>query len=219
MHYIQSKILDSLLYAETLRYSQLRPEGIESNHFAYHLAELQKEKLVKRVPGGYTLAPKGLAYVDRLSHKHMKPRQQPKIVTNIRLKNSSGETLLFQRKYQPYIGRLGWPSGKLHLGESLQAAAERELQEKTGLSGIKLTHKGLVYVEVKSEGHVISQVMAHFFDGKAPAKSQTITSERGSSHWATLKDYAAKELMPGMLQLEEMLERKGFFYDELILED
>lgn len=219
MHYIQSKILDSLLYADVLRYSQLRPDGIESNHFAYHLAELQKDKLIKRVPGGYSLAPKGLAYVDRLSHKHMKPRQQPKIVTNIRLKNKAGETLLFQRKYQPYINRLGWPSGKLHLGETLQAAAERELDEKTGLTGIKLTHRGLVYVEVKSEGYVISQVMAHFFDGTATSQHETSSTERGSSHWANLNDYDANLLMPGMLQLEQMLTNKQFFYDELVVED
>ena len=42
--------------------------------------------------------------------------------------------LLVKRKYPPNAGQWAIPGGKLRLGETLQAAAEREILEETGIA-------------------------------------------------------------------------------------
>jgi ADP-ribose pyrophosphatase len=44
-----------------------------------------------------------------------------------------GRVLLVKRKYPPKQGKWAIPGGSVNLGESLQAAAERETLEETGL--------------------------------------------------------------------------------------
>lgn len=44
-----------------------------------------------------------------------------------------GKVLLVKRKYPPKKGKWAIPGGSVNLGESLQAAAEREIMEETGL--------------------------------------------------------------------------------------
>jgi 8-oxo-dGTP diphosphatase len=44
-----------------------------------------------------------------------------------------GRVLLVKRKYPPKKGNWSIPGGSVNLGESLQAAAEREILEETGL--------------------------------------------------------------------------------------
>ncbi len=44
-----------------------------------------------------------------------------------------GRVLLVKRKYSPKKGKWAIPGGAVNLGESLQAAAEREIKEETGL--------------------------------------------------------------------------------------
>jgi ADP-ribose pyrophosphatase len=45
-----------------------------------------------------------------------------------------GKILLVKRKYPPKQGKWAIPGGSVNLGESLQAAAEREIMEETGLT-------------------------------------------------------------------------------------
>ena len=144
VHHIQRKILAKLLYAVSLPYARLRPGGIESNHFAYHLEQLLAAKLVSKHDRQYALTPKGLSEIDRMSHANMTGRLQPHIVTAVDITSADGQTLLFKRNFQPYIFRVGFPLGKTHYSENVAAAAARELQEKTGLTGIALRQRGIV---------------------------------------------------------------------------
>ncbi len=216
MHYIQIKILDKLLYTSTLHYAQLRPKGIESNHFAYHLKQLMQDGFVSKVFAGvYTLAPAGLAYVDRLSHGHMVPREQPNIVTMIAIMNEHDQELLFQRNYQPFIGRWGYPSGKTHMGETVLQSAERELHEKTGLTGIELKQKGILYLETSQRGYTISKVLAHVFAGKVAECEILMSTSRGTNSWKDSSGCSPHELMPGLAEIQQLLGSSGFFFNEL----
>ena len=44
-----------------------------------------------------------------------------------------GQVLLVKRKTPPYAGQWAIPGGKVQFGESLKAAAEREILEETGI--------------------------------------------------------------------------------------
>jgi ADP-ribose pyrophosphatase len=45
-----------------------------------------------------------------------------------------GKVLLVKRKYPPKKGKWAIPGGSVNLGETLQAAAQREVMEETGLT-------------------------------------------------------------------------------------
>lgn len=220
VHHIQRKILNKLLYTESLGYAQIRPPGIESNQFAYHLDQLVRSQIVAKQDKKYSLAPEGLALVDRLSQEKMVDRLQPHIVTAIDLTNEKGETLLFRRGFQPYFHLLGFPLGKTHFEEDVLTAANRELQEKTGLTNVALTHRGMVYIEATQAGQTISKVLYHVFQGTITGRPATTASHRGSCQWADHTTFRQNELMPGFLKVKELLDHttEGLFFAELTQE-
>jgi 8-oxo-dGTP pyrophosphatase MutT (NUDIX family) len=216
MHHIQRKILNKLLYAETLNYAGMRPPGIESNHFAYHLDQLVQAGLVAKKDRKYFLSSTGLALVDGMSQEKMVERVQPRIVTAMDITTKDGKSLMFKRTFQPYINRYGFPNGKIHVEETVAQAAVRELEEKTGITGVKLKHRGVVYLESRIEGVVISKVMYHLFSGQVPEAVATTESHRGSSIWADASELKDYELMPGFRAMKQMLSNKpDFFFAEL----
>jgi 8-oxo-dGTP pyrophosphatase MutT (NUDIX family) len=195
----------------------MRPAGIESNHFAYHLDQLIKLKVIVKTDARYTLSPQGLSAIDRLSQEKMTERLQPHIVTAIDLTNEAGQTLLFKRNFQPYLHRVGFPLGKTHYQEDIMTAAQRELQEKTGLTGIPLTQRGLAYIEARQAGETISKVLYHVFHGVVRgAPEVTMPEYRGNCFWADAQDYGVQELMPGFLKLKALLaSQEGLFFAEI----
>jgi len=220
MHHIQAKILGKLLYAESCNYAALRPDGVESNHFTYHLEQLIKAQLIVKHAKQYTLSPQGLAVVDRLSQEKMVERLQPHIVTAIDLVNAKGETLLFKRNFQPYFHRLGFPLGKTHFEEDVMAAAVRELEEKTGLTGIPLAHRGTAYIEATQAGYTISKVLYHIFHGEVEEALPTTSSHRGSCLWADPMAYEPAALMPGLHAMKRLLQAQpdSLFFTEIVQE-
>lgn len=216
VHNIQRKILTKLLYAEFLNYAQMRPQGVESNHFAYHLDQLVRAGIITKNERRYSLAPKGLAIVDRLSQEKMVERIQPHIVTAIDITNDAGQTLFFKRFFQPYIYLSGFPLGKTHIEESLADAAARELEEKTGLTNVPLTHRGIAYVEAKMDDFTISKVLYHIFQGKIEGTPATTASHRGECVWADPATYQPHELMPGFRKIKTLLSANDdLFFTEI----
>ena len=53
-------------------------------------------------------------------------------------RNSMSEVLLIQRLHPPFEDKWALPGGFIDMNETLEAAAVRELEEETGLSGIEL---------------------------------------------------------------------------------
>src|SRR4051812_38755839 len=101
-HHIQRDIINRLMHHQSLRFSELKPEGMESNIFMYHIAQLKKLKYIAKNDQGYHLLHKGLQYVDGIRTDTLRPYQQPKVIAIIVLQNSQGAWLMAERKMQPY---------------------------------------------------------------------------------------------------------------------
>lgn len=219
LHPVQRHILKKLILSRGLRYAELQPPSVTSNLFAYHLGKLVQEKLVAKYLEWYRLTPKGKAMVDKLSLEVLGLRVQPKIVTLVACQNSRGEYLLYRRLKEPFYGLVGFPYGKIHLGEKIAEAAARELTEKTGLTA-KLTHRGEVYLTVTEEGELVSQMLAHVFGGEKPRGEIKSRSEIGECFWREPEDLKAKEMIPGFLEVLSLLKRKqsSRFFEEYSLD-
>lgn len=199
MHHIQISILDQLIAAKIRRFSELRPSYVESNLFQYHLRHLIKAGYVDKVEGGYSLSPKGLYYADRHSSSLRTVREQPKIITIVVVRNSLGQALLVRKAKQPFVGSYNLPAGKLHNGESINQAAVRELQEKTGLVGVALSHDSTVHTRILAADQLISEFVAFVYLG-------TTNLPVADAHWYGPKSPSGIELAPSVVEILRTLD-------------
>lgn len=214
MHRLQQHILQLLILNSHLRYADLKPREIEGNLFMYHLKQLIADGLVeKNTNGRYQLTAKGKLYSDRLSLKSLTPRVQPRIVTLMAVEDGEGNWLFYRRKRQPLIHMIGFPYGKIHIGESVKQAAERELKEKTGLAA-DLEHRGDGYATTTQNGEPVSEILFHMFYGCNPKGELLQRSKIGEPFWGQLKDIKDSEVMPNaphLLQLVQSYKGSRFF--------
>lgn len=185
----------------------MRPKGVESNHFAYHLDQLVRNGLVQKKDRDYSLTPKGLALADKISHDNISIRLQPHIVTSVYARSGeTGRIVLYKHAFQPYLGIYGLPQGRIHYEESVSDAASRELEEKTGLKDIPLKHRGMLYVTTKKGGEDISKILIHVFEGNIDGEPKlSDPTLKGGSMWGSEKELKANECMPGFSEIIELL--------------
>src|ERR1700757_944764 len=162
-HDIQKYILTKLTYAKGARFRDLKPPKVATNHFSYHLKQLEAGDMIERTDeGGYTLSLLGLAYIDRLNDEGVFAYQQPKMVTMFVIQNSDGGVLLEKRAKQPYIDTWTLPNGKLSIDdESLHDAALGEIGRNYGLKYANIRHAGDCYIRVTREEAPLTVTFAH----------------------------------------------------------
>ncbi len=118
------------MYAEELRYSEIKPPEMSGNQFSYHLDKLLAEKLVeKNINGFYSLTIKGMRLTDTLSNKTMKTTVQPKLAVGVFMEQD-GKVLLQRRGRQPFPGTWSLPASRIRLGEQPLDAPRRVLDER-----------------------------------------------------------------------------------------
>jgi ADP-ribose pyrophosphatase YjhB (NUDIX family) len=206
-HHIQREILRQLSLVASLRFSQLKPDGMESNIFMYHLNKLIKGKYAQKHDGKYSLAIQGLRYTDNIiSSTNFAPALHPKPLVVILLTNSKGELLLVRRHTQPYIDTCMFISGKQHFGEDSLAHAHRELFDKANLEGIKLYRRGLVDYRIRdADGEVITHIIGHVHSGEYNGPAPTSWTDRYSFEWHKPEDLPKLATLPGTVELYEVL--------------
>jgi ADP-ribose pyrophosphatase YjhB (NUDIX family) len=218
-HNIQKRIFNRLVGAEFMRYSELKPKELEANLFMYHLNELIKTGLVEKIDKKYTLTAVGRSTATRFSIREQTIRVMPSAISVIVLKTKTGEWLLYKRKRQPYIGSLGFPSGKIHLGDKLIAAAYRELDEKCGYeqSEVDLSYRGVFNLVENEEAGLKNHIIGHVWQGEVSEK-KTFDNHAGETFWGDWKAYPYEDFIPGFKEIVDALENPEFFGLDLYFE-
>lgn len=219
MHPLKRQILYQLIINPYLNFAKLKPDNTEGNIFTYHLKQLISEGLVqKRTNGSYELTQEGQKYADKATLKNLTPRAQPKIVTLLICQNQKGEYLLYQRKRQPFLKLIGFPYGKIHLGESVLESAKRELAEKTGLLA-KISHIGDCYLTIFEENNLLSQMLCHIILGQNPKGELKKENDIGECFWAKVSSLPQTKLIPGFKEIYNLVIKKdsNFFFDEFTI--
>ncbi len=161
MHHLQKYILDILRLSQPLSYSDMLPKGMESSHFNYHLKMLEKDGLVTRQARGiYALSHEGEAAVEYLSLDQLDPRRMPK-VTTFTLITHKDHMLLLHKQKEPYRNMYELIAGKIHFGEHVSDAAQREMYEKVGLKIAKPHLAGVADVIINKDNAPLTHLIAY----------------------------------------------------------
>lgn len=219
LHQYERQILKKFIFAKKPRYRDLKLKDIESNLFVYHLKKLIRDGYINKTLGGYELTAFGHHYIDRLSLLSFEPRLQPKITTLIILKNKKEEYLLCKRKRQPFYGLISFPYGKIHFGEKVKEAAQRELREKTGLLA-NLFHRGDAYLKIFKNDKLIIHMLCHIFSADYPDDVLIVESETDSYFWEKINNIDKNKTMPGFYEILNLVSKsKNKFFIELDLKN
>ena len=210
-HPIQKHILDVLMNQRTARFRDMRPLRTDTNLYSYHLSQLVKDGLLKKTDEGYTLDALGLKYAVIHGDEIVSSDHQPTIITMLVIQNSNGDILLQRRNKQPYIDAWTLPTGSIQSDdESVVVAAQREANEKLGLSHQPLRHAGDCYIRVTHNGMLISKTLVHVF---AFNRDNISTSER--ILWARPHKLSQFNLAPAV----EQIVARTFFRDPFYFEE
>lgn len=166
VHYLQKHILDVLRHQDGVRYRELLPADIESSHLRYHLGQLESAGYVqKQDQGTYRLTTAGKTIVDYLSSVGTQPKRTPKVISYTLL-TYKDQLLLYQKDKEPYKGLVGMVGGKVHFGEDISAAAQREVHEKIGWDIEQPRLAGVADIRISEDNTLLSHVVAYVHIGK-----------------------------------------------------
>ena len=113
-----------------------------------------------------------------------------------------GRVLLVKRGKPPAHGQWAIPGGSVELGETLQAAAEREVMEETGVS---IVSQEIVYTLENIGRDVMNRVRFHYvivdlaarFIRGTPVARDDVTAAR----WVAAADVTALDINPSTFEL------------------
>jgi len=213
-HAVQKDIVRTLITKGVSRFSELKPKRIESNLFMYHLNQLISKGVVQKQKDGYVLTKMGRSFVDRVNLDKLVFRLQPKIITVLMVYSDKGKWLMLKRIHEPHMNRVGFPSGKVHYGEDIMAAAQRELTEKTGLSGLDLKLRGNVFMRFidKPTKAVLNHVCSYIFTAEVSGQPKLIDgNEYWQSFWGSQSELIDGNVFKGHTDIIDLLKSNDYF--------
>ena len=194
IHDIQASVLRRLLLSETMRFSDLQPDGISSDQFTFHLKKLAEVGIIqKNEDGTYRLTASGKEYANRFdidsgSAKTEKQAKLSVLVMAVNEENGVKKYVMQQRLKQPYFGFRGFVTGKIKMGESVLETAARELKEETGLSG-ELEQKAIYHERIYSSAGELLEDKYFFVCVATDVKGDLVQDfEGGRNEWVFEKD-------------------------------
>ena len=192
IHDFQISILRELLFKPQARFRDLKKVDITNDHFTFHLKQLEKEGLVAKTNGRYSLTDEGKEFANRMDTDALKLERQAKLGIAIhatRTRNGKTEYLVHRRLKEPFYGWYGSHSGKIRWGENPVDCAKREFLEETGLTG-KFTLKGIVhYHHFYKEGRLLEDKYFWVFRVDNVEGELKEKVPEGENIWMTEKEY------------------------------
>lgn len=133
MHWIERRILQTLLRVDVASAKDLIPSGIEANLASHYLRRLISLHYVTKVMRGkYALTSEGQRYVGEMNSLTGQIGKNLKAVIMLYAEDQNGRPLFFRWSRQPYLGQITLPHDRVAYGDSLEVSLETAMTEKLG---------------------------------------------------------------------------------------
>ena len=111
------------------------------------------------------------------------------------------------------MGMMNLPSGKIHLNETVEEAAKREIHEKVSpnLKAINLEHVGTAHMTIKQSNFIISDYISLLLHVSV-SSSETI--ENGKFY--SIEKISQLTLVPSVSELVQAFAGKKLFSEKII---
>lgn len=212
LHHIQRSVLDSLASVESAPYSKLKPIDMSGNSFTYHLKQLLIDAYIERTSTDeYRLTQVGRNYV---VHRYENPTTQAHSIFLVALKVDS-LWLLRERCVQPLLGYIGFVHGEPSADESLEATAQKRLQQKTGLAAeLEVRSCGLIKIYKDAKLQSFSHVVVLYGELSADeARDFTSRDETGKNLLAGISADSSLRLLPSCHDILVALKNNDPWFD------
>ncbi|MEO5950110.1 MAG: hypothetical protein ABIQ04_01535 [Candidatus Saccharimonadales bacterium] len=214
-HHIGKSIVYHLAFADSMRFSELKPDDIDNKLFNYHLKKVISEGyVIKTSDGHYALTPEGrrVGKGALKQQSRLIDRAYSVLLLAIRRK-SDGSWLLYKRRTHPLLGMTGFMHAQPTPTASSIEVAAQECKIKTGLSG-EFTVRGSGYFRVY-QGDALES-FTHFtllgcddIQGELEADN-----ELAEYYWDSSPDFSNKDMLPNMQTLVGLYETNKLFFTE-----
>lgn len=210
IHEAQMKILREMLFAPKSTFASLqKATGLTSDHANFHIKKLVDVGYIEKVDDGYILTPGGKEYANRMDTDEAKIEKQPKVSVLLIVDDKSGKSLAQQRLKQPYYGFWGRMSGKVRWGETLEEAANRELQEETGLTA-DFRYAGLYHkMDYAKDGSMLEDKYFMVMYGMNPKGDFIADAEGHHNEFLSMDELLAKDKVFQMIPDVTDFAKKG----------
>lgn len=192
----REKIFALFLTNEKLRFADIEKKiAVRSNMVAYHLAQMTKEKILKKNNEFYELTEQGEKYLPIFSHvtgKEMGP--VPIMLVAVMHQD---KVALIKRKNRPYKDYWSMVGGKLKLSETFEEASIRLVREKTGLESKFVSMNAILHEKV--HGEEVKHSFILFFarvNVFSKISKKDIKEDGKTIRWFSKKQLAEEDIIP-----------------------
>ena len=204
-HHIQRQIVYQLAFAPSMRFADLKPDGLENKLFTYHLKKVVAAGFViKQEDGSYALTSDGRRVGKGALSREQKYINSAYSILLFAMKKDD-EWLLYKRHTHPLIGLYGFMQAKPVANESIFETATRTCLDETGLSATFSPH-GSGYFRVYRDEQLESFIHFTLLVGSDIAGDLRQNSEFGEYEWVHSPDFSSPDMLPNMQTLHKMSE-------------
>ncbi len=218
-HHIQKSIVYDLAFAESLRFSDLKPDDMENKAFTYHLKKVMKSGLVEKLEDGhYSLTMKGRRVGKGAFKKESRLLDRAYSILLLAVRRSEDDAwLLYKRQTQPLLGLTGFMQAQPVAETDARTTAQQTAREQTGLT-IDFEVQGHGYFRVYRSGELESFIHFTLLVGQNPAGELLETAESAGYFWQQTPNFESPDMLPNMQTLHKMCEAAPGLFVEATFE-
>lgn len=215
-HFIQKNIIYGLAFADSLKFSELKPGDTDNKLFTYHLKKVVAAKLVtKNADGSYSLTPEGKRIGKGALKKDSRFLNRAYSILLLAVKRDDGAWLLFRRSTQPLMGLSGFMQTQPLSDQSVFDTAQQALKQKTGLDGeFKFVSSG--FFRINKQQALESFIHFTLLTCTNAAGELVQNDELGEYSWEQQPDFNHDSMLPTMPSLVRALESGQPFLEETL---
>ncbi len=217
-HHIQKSIVYDLAFAESLRFSDLKPDELENKAFTYHLKKVISAGLVEKLPSGaYTLTSKGRRVGKGAMKKDSRLLDRAYSILLLAIRSMDGSWLLYKRQTQPLLGLTGFMQAQPVAETDARDTAKKTCFEQTGIE-TEFTVQGHGYFRVYRQQNLESFI--HFTLLMAEIDQPTLpeTAESAGYFFERTPNFERPDMLPNMRILHKMCEAQPGTFVEATFE-